>query len=373
MTRSLEEMFPDKKLKDLALSDWRRWMFIESPRANEIRGCVARLLEFAGNQGILDAEMLARLTSVDYDQFRSAIHELAIGEFLLPTGTIDWHPPGRNSHIGEFRLLPKGYEPIFVEVKTIFESPEERKRDKNWHALREVAHQIPSPFVINVEFIKLECDVVPRRFRSWIKCQTTNLKKELTKEGQQKALVFKDKANNGDSVEVAVGFTRLYDNDLPTRCDCSSGGFENLHERVIDVIDRALNQLPNNQPTLVVVASTESVDLDENSMIAAMFSLPKVTYRLFKEPPTGEQQQDSDSSIHYELEGVVQKAIRKRLSAVGVWHHKWALESSGSLDIYHNPLGARQIPYEVLESPNVSQLIPRSEGTMEWVPNRPPR
>ena len=93
MTRSLDEMFLEKKLKDLALSDWRRWMFFESPRAGDIRGCVARLLEFAETQGILDAEMLARLKSEDYDQFRSAIHELAIGEFLLSIGNIDWHPP----------------------------------------------------------------------------------------------------------------------------------------------------------------------------------------------------------------------------------------------------------------------------------------
>jgi len=182
-----------------------------------------------------------------------------------------------------------------------------------------------------------------------------------------------DVTENGSSVEAMVQFTRLYDKDLPTRCDHSSGGFRNLHERVIEVIDGALGQLPDNQPTLVVVASTEWVGLDENSMMAAMFSLPKVTYRLYTEPPTDEQRKDTDSSIHFELQGVVQKAIRKRLSAVGVWHHKWTPELSGLLDIYHNPLGARQIPYKVLELPKVCQLVPKSEGIMEWVPSRPPR
>ena len=98
MTRSLDK-FTESKLRDLPLSDWRRWMFLESSRAGEIRGCVARLAEFAENQGILDTEMRARLESEDYDQFRSAIHELAIGEFLLSIGNIDWHPPGRDSHI----------------------------------------------------------------------------------------------------------------------------------------------------------------------------------------------------------------------------------------------------------------------------------
>jgi hypothetical protein len=371
MTRPLDKTFPENKLKGLAPSDWRRWMFLESPRTGDIRGCVARLLEFAENQGILDTEMLARLKSEYYDQFRSAIHELAIGEFLSSIGNIDWHPSGRDSHIGEFILLPKRYEPIFVEVKTIFESPEERRRDSNWDILREVAHQIPSPFMMNVEFIKLECDVVPRHFRPWVKRQINELKKELTKEGQQKEFIFKDKDENSNSIEVAIQFTRLYDKDLPTRCDHTSGGFRNLHERVIEVIDGALNQLPDNQPTMVVVASTEWVGLNVFSMMAAMFSLPKVTYQLYTEPATGERRKDSDSSIHYELQGVVQKAIRKRLSAVGVWHHKWTQAPSGLLDIYHNPLGARQILYKALEQTNVCQLIPKGEGIMEWVPNRP--
>jgi hypothetical protein len=366
-------MLLEKRLKDLSYPDWRRWMFLESPRAGDIRGCVARLLEFAEDQGILDAEMLARLRSEDYDQFRSAIHELAVGEFLLSGGNIDWHPPGRDSHIGEFRLLPRSYEPIFVEVKTIFESRDDRMRSRNWGILREVAHQIPSPFMITIEFMKLECDVVPKHFRPWIERQIIELREELTKEGQQKELIFRDSAKNGDKIEIAVQFTRLHDNDLPTSCGHTSGGFCDLHERVIQVIDGALNQLPDNQPTLVVVASTESVGLDEPTVMAAMFSLPKVTYRLYTEPATGERQVDSDTSIHYELQGVVQKVIRKRLSAVGVWYHQWMPEPSGSLDVYHNPLGAKQIPCKILELPNVCQLIPKGEGTMEWVPNRPSR
>ena len=102
-----------------------------------------------------------------------------------------------------------------------------------------------------------------------------------------------------------------------------------------------------------------------------MFSLPKVTYQLYTEPATGERHKDSDSSIHYDLQGIVQKSIRKRLSAVGVWHHKWTKESFGALDIYHNPLAAKQIPYHVLEMPNVCQLVPKEIGTMEWMPSRP--
>lgn len=61
MKMIIDELFPDKKLKDLPPSDWRRWMFIESEKAKDIRVCVNRLLEFAGNQGILDAEMFARI------------------------------------------------------------------------------------------------------------------------------------------------------------------------------------------------------------------------------------------------------------------------------------------------------------------------
>jgi hypothetical protein len=366
------EIFPHKKLMELPSNDWRRWMLSESPRAGDIRDCVARLFEFAENQGILDAEMLARLKNEDYNQFRSAIHELAIGEFLLSIANIDWHPPGRDSHVGEFRLLLKSYEPIFIEVKTIFESPEERRRDKNWGILREVAHQIPSPFMISVEFIKLECDVVPRHFRPWLERKINNLKKELTEEGKQNRFIFKDTAEGGKNVEVAVEFVRLSDNDFATPCDHTSGGFSNLHERVIDVIDGALSQLPDDKPTIIVIASTEWVGLDVSSMMAAMFSLPKVTYKLHTETITDEQQKGIDAGIHYDLQGIVQKKIRKRLSAVGVWHHKWTPEPAGSLYIYHNPLTLKQIPSTVLEASNVYQLIHKREGIMKWIPNRPP-
>lgn len=373
MKMQIDELFSDIVLEDLQPSDWRHWMFLESPRAEDIRGCMTRLLEYADSQSVLDTEMLSRLKSKEHDQFLSAIHELAIGEFLSSIGNINWHPAGRDSHIGEFNLLTKDYEPIFIEVKTIFESTEERRRDRNWDTIKEVVHQISSPFMINVEFIKLECDVVPRRFRPWIEQQIIDLKKELIKQGQQKEVIFKDKSKNSSSVEVIVQFTKMYDKDLPTRCDHSFGGFGNLHERVIAVIDGALNQLPDNQPTLVIIASKEWVGLDESSMIAAMFSLPKVTYRLYTEPPKVEQQKDTDSSIHYDLQGIVQPKIRKRLSAVGVWHQKWTRESSGSLDVYHNPLAVKQIPFTVLATSNLCQLIPKSEGIMEWVPNRPPK
>ncbi|MBN1693012.1 MAG: hypothetical protein JW845_05600 [Dehalococcoidales bacterium] len=368
-----DDIFPSETLVNLSTGDWRRWMFCENVKAEDNRNCVNRLLEFAKNQGILDTEMLARLRNEDNDQFRSAIHELAICEFLSNLGDIDWHPLGRDSHIGEFRIVLKEYEPIFVEVKTIFTSLEERKRDNNWDILREISHGINSPFIICVEFIKLECDIVPRHFRPWLERKISYLKKELKKEGEQKELIFEDNTEDGSNVKVLVGFTRLSENDIPTGCDHISGGFSNLHERVIEVIDGALSQLPDNQPTLVVVASTEWVGLDESSMMAAMFSLPKVTYRLYTEPNTIKQQIDTDSSIHYDLQGVVQKTIRKRLSTVGVWHHKWTKEPAGSLDIYHNPLAKKQIPYTVLEAPNIYQLIPKGKGTMEWVPNHPPK
>ena len=152
------------------------------------RDCVNRLLDFAEDQGILDAEMLTRLGSEDHDQFRSAIHEIAVGEFLSSAGRIDWHPPGRASRIGELNFLPKGYEPIFVEVKTIFVSSEERRRDKNWDALRELAHSVSSPFHINAEITRLGCNIVPRHFRAWLQQQVASLKEVLTQLDQQQEI-----------------------------------------------------------------------------------------------------------------------------------------------------------------------------------------
>lgn len=363
----LEEIFPKREIRTLSDSDWRHRMILGTePQLLEMRGCVKRLLDFAEKQGILDSEMLARLESEDYDQFRSAIHELAIAEFLSPIGDINWHPPGRGSRIGEFEIKPINHEPIFVEVKTIFLSPDEQMRIRNWDVLRGIAHGILSPFWINVEFMRLECDIAPKRFRPWLQRQISYLRGELPHPNQERELMFTDTSKNGGVAEVKATFVRMPQGELPTTCDMFSGVVRiNLHERVIEVIDGALEKLPDNQPTLVVIASATWVGLDEFEMIAAMFSLPKVTFTI------GTAVSKQELTVHYDLQGIVQPSIRTRLSAVGVWHHKWTKDPQGSLDIYHNPLRAKEISHHILGLPNVCQLIPKGEGTMEWIPNRP--
>lgn len=365
----LEEIFPKQEIRALSDSDWRYRMILGTKaQLLEMRGCVNRLLGFAERQGVLDAEMLARLGSEDYDQFRSAIHELAVAEFLSPIGDINWHPAGRDSRIGEFEIIPINHEPIFVEVKTIFESPEVRRRDRNLDVLREVAHDILSPFRIDVEFLELQSDVIPNRFRAWLQRQVNALRGELTEPHQARELIFKDPFDDGSvtKVKVKVEFVREQDDDLPTTCNMFSGVVQvKLHERVKSVIDEALGQLPDTEPTLVIVAPAIAFGIDEFQMLAAMFSFPKVTYN------TGIALSEQEPTVHYDLQGIVQESIRTRLSAVGVWHHKWTKDPQGSLDIYHNPLRAKEISHHILELLNVCQLIPKSVGTMEWTPNRP--
>lgn len=365
----LEIIFPEDKIRKLSDSDWRyRIMFDKEPQDSEMRDCVKRLLDFAERQDVLDAGMLARLGNEDYDQFQSAIHELAVAEFLSYVGSIDWHPPGRDLRIGEFNLSPEGYKPIFVEVKTIFDSLEERKGYNNWNTLREVAHSVFSPFHISAEITRLECDVVPKHFRAWLQRQVTSLKGVLTQLDQQQQITFKDKSEDGSITEIEADFVKCRDDDLPTSCGFTSGGLSNLRKRMIEVIDGALGQLPDNQPTLVVIASP-GWSLGKNEMLAAMFSPPKITYKMSTEPVVNKQQEDL--TLLYDLEGIVQPAIRTRLSAVGAWHHKWTKEPQGSLEIYHNPLCGKQIPHHALEAPNVCQLVPKERGTMEWTPSRP--
>ena len=367
----LSELLPPEKIRELPASDWRhKILFDQWPGVEDMRGCVNRLLDFAERQKILDTEMLSRLGSEDHDQFLSAIHEITIAEFLSPLGNITWYPLGRNSRKGEFRIIPANYEPIFVEVKTIFLSPDERKRDRNSDVLRDIAHQIPSPFRINLEFLKLQHDVTARRFRSWLRHKIDYLKGELTLPNHESQLTFSETFDNGNITEVQVTFVRMQNDDLPiTACDMTSGNNQiDLRERVIQVVDGALEQLPDNQPTLVVIASEPLVGLGEIEMIAAMFSYTKVAYKFYK---TSTPIKNEEPTIYYSLQGIVKQSIRKRLSVVGVWHHKWTKDPEGALDIYHNPLAARQIPYHVLELPNVCQLIPKGKDTLEWTPNRP--
>ena len=331
-----------------------------------MRGCTERLLNFAEKQGVLDTEMLSRLKSQDKEQFRSAVYELAVAEFLSPIGEINWHPPGRDARIGEFEISPEKHEPMFVEVKTVFNSTDAKMRDRNWEIAREIAHSIPSNFRICLQFINLPVDVIPKSFKAWLRRQLGALTCDM-KVGERREVIFEDGNRDHEIVRIEVQFTKISDEMYPTGCDHSWSGNGEVHERLKTTIDGALAQLPNDRPTLVIIVPALDFGIDEFQMLAAMFSYPKVTYNI------GTSISEQKSEIHYNLQGIVQSSIRTRLSAVGVWHHKWTKEPKGSLDIYHNPLCARQISPDTFTLPMVCQLVPEGEGTMVWIPNRPQR
>lgn len=362
---SLKTLFPYERLKNIPSSDWRhRLLFSRRTEVGEMRGCVNRLISFAERQGVLNAEMLSRLGSDDYEQFKSAIYELAVAEFLSPVGKINWRPPGRNSRIGEFEIAPVDHQPIFVEVKTIFESDAMKRQNRNWELIKQVAHSIGSSSSVNVEFLVLQCAIVPRRFRRWLKRELDSVMRTAEETTE---LIFEDADSQGNIVRVKVEFTRIPVKEQPTLCSMSWGsGKSDMVDRAKEVIDGALGQLPNTKPALVVLVPSVPFGIDELEMIAVMFSFPKLTFR------TGVAIGAQEPTIHYDLQGVVQPSVRRRLSAVGVWHHKWTREPQGSLDIYHNPLRRREISHYVLTLPNVHQLIPKAKEIMEWTPNLPP-
>lgn len=363
----LAKLFPRDYIQTLPTSDWRHKMIIRSyTQKRELLGFIEQLLEFAEIQGILDKEMITRLTGRSYDDFRSAINEIAIAEFLLPVGSINWNPPGRDWHIGEFEIIPPLHDPIFVEVKTTFESIDVQMRKMNWQKLRDVAHQIHSPFVIFLEFMELPRDVVPNRFRAWLRRNVDILKGQITSLHQEQELIFEDHLGDELIIRIKLKFIKMRDEDLPTECSLFSGPERiETYESVKQVTDYALRQLPNTQPTLVVIADQTALGLDEFQMTAAMFSVPKVTFR------RGTHIEEESSSVHYDLAGIVQHSIRTRISAVGVWHQQWTKKITRTLTIYHNPLAARPIAPELLRLEGITQLVPAGKGRMQWIPSTP--
>lgn len=366
----IDDIFPEDEIRKLPDSDWRYRMILGTePCACGMRGCTERLLNFAEKQGVLDTEMLSRLKSQDQEQFRSAVYELAVAEFLSPIGEINWHPPGRDARIGEFEISPEKHETIFVEVKTIFNSADAKMRDRNWEYIRVIAHSIPSPFYIAIEFDELPCDIIPRRFRVWLTRQLAALASDVKEIGEEREVVFGDEADDGSLIKIKVQFIRTADNHL-TLCENLWWGEDEkiqVHERVKEVVDGALAQLPDTKPNIVIVVPALDFGIDELQMLTAWFSFPKVTYNI------GTSISEQKSELHYSLQGIVRPSMRKRLSAVGVWHHEWTKEPKGSLDIYHNPLCARQISPDTFTLPMVCQLVPEGEGIMKWIPNRPQR
>jgi hypothetical protein len=253
---------------------------------------------------------------------------------------------------------------MFVEVKTVFNSTDAKMRDRNWEIAREIAHSIPSQFYIVLEFVELSCDMAPRRFKAWLTRQLRSLTLDM-EVGEERELTFEDRADDGPLIMIKVQFTKIHDTH-PTLCS-NQWGAQKIedHERVKEVVDGALAQLPDTKPTLVIIVPALDFGIDELQMLTAMFSFPKVTYNL------GTSISEQDSKIHFSLEGIVKPTIRTRLSAVALWHHEWTKEPRGSLDIYHNPLSARQIAPSVFALSGVCQLVPEGEGIMVWVPNRP--
>jgi len=363
----LAKLFPRDYVQTLPTSDWRYKMIIRSyAQKRALLGFIEHLLDFAERQVILDKEMITRLTGRRYDDFRSAINEISIAEFLLPIGPINWNPPGRESHIGEFEIVPSLHDPIFVEVKTMFESKDARVQRKNWQKLCAISHQINSPFVIFLEFIELPCDVVPKHFRAWLSKTTDILKDQMTNLHQEQELIFEDPLGDGLTIRIKLKFIKMFDKDLPTECSLFSGPEKiETYERVKQVTDYALSQLPNTQPTLVIIADQTPLELDEFQMTAAMFSFPKITFR------RGTQIEEESSSVYYDLTGIVQQSVRTRISAVGAWHQQWTKEMTRTLTIYHNPLSARPIAPQILKLEGIRQLVPAGNGRMQWTPSAP--
>jgi len=337
-------------------------------RREEMRACINRLLLFAENQNVLDKEMLKRLRYGDYNQFKSAIYELSIAEFLNNIGRINWHPKGRGLHIGEFDLAINNHATIFIEVKAIFESKDAERQDRNWETIRAITHSVSSPFVISVEFIELPNDINANHFRAWFVNQLKELTGKLKTPRKDRELVFID-----NKVKIKVTFTRLWKEDNATLCSLDLGVHcDGTHERIIDTISRALKQVPNTQPTMVIIAPSIPFGIDETQVLTAMFSSPKITFPIYTNVvPENVKNVEENPSIHYDLEGIVQPRLRTRLSAVGIWHQEWTEQPGGSLHIYHNPLTAKAIDPHLLKVAGVYQLIPQNKGTMEWIPEKP--
>ena len=214
----------------------------------------------------------------------------------------------------------------------------------------------------------MPCDINSKHFRAWFIKQINELSVKIKTRRKDKEVIFEDR-----KIRINARFTRLSDKDESTRCSLDYGvHWDGTHERIIDTVSRALKQLPNTQPTLVIMVPAMPFGLDESQVLTAMFSFPKITFPIVTSvDDESEKLAKQDTGIHYDLEGIVQPSKRTRLSAIGIWHHQWTNKPCGSLHIYHNPLTAKSIDHRVLQVAGIYQLVPKNNGTMEWIPDRP--
>src|SRR4030042_1812241 len=140
----------------------------DSERARLFRNQLDQCLELAYRKDIVDNDLKARIKNPDVTVFESAFYELKVAKLIESKGNeIKFHPPGKDRSKLEYEAIGP-QRSCLIEVKTLFESEEEKREHETLVKLWETTSQITSGFVLTFVDYTTGRDFSKKDFQQWL-------------------------------------------------------------------------------------------------------------------------------------------------------------------------------------------------------------
>lgn len=311
-----------------------------SGEARLFREQLNKCLEFADRTGILDSDLKNRLTSPDDIKFESVFYELKVGILFEGKGLeIHWHPKGRDEKVLEFEAIDSEHRcTYFVEVKTLFDSAEDKKENeilgKLWTSIRNVK----PPFPLSVNDYSHSTDFDSNDFEHWLREKISEF--DISPASLSKEIVYSNKSGFKVNLNVVMP---LQESDSTKSVNSSL--FEEISNKEVvwpgkrfsNKIKSAVKQFDKTDvPCLVVICDESSNALFDEELLALLYG------RRYSDPefPFGEN-----------VGAVFSEKQDTRISAVGCY--SWIIHENAiheMFDIYYNPNAANKFLFPILKS-----------------------
>lgn len=273
----------------------------ESPTTDKLRDDLEALFGLGHHMKLMDEQLIGRLRKLDELSWLSAIAELEAAQLFSDEGfEFSAKPAGRSARVGEFQIGSQ--PPVFVEVKTLFEDSDgilhERVRRKLWKSVKAVGQSTGASYFVGFGRVRRLADFSQRSFQE-----------ELTRvfsTDRCPSFTYQDKS--GFSVDITLTPKSTGKPASPSGPWQGLWGNQNAaYERAIG---RALKQLPDDRPNLLIIRPYLSFPLDRED-------------------------------IQELTEWCFDSCVRTRLSALGL------MKDSGDariLEVHENPFAAMRLP-----------------------------
>jgi len=363
----IARFFPSEFISSLKEdSDLHRLLVDDNPKHDIWRKELNDCLELAYRYDLVNADLESRLKKGDRESWQATMNELRVAkilEGLFGVGCLLWRPKGRGKKVGEFQLI-KTYEPIFIEVKTIFPRDLEKLEQRIIDKLMRYAEQVSIPIFLNViiENVGSTESFSGIKFKDYLKSELPKLgSTELEKE----SIKLPDYHDKKTGLYLKIETLAIKPKKEEKNCHIGiiGGGVKTIvnEQYIKHSLSKAYTQLPTTgQPCLIIICPSTAFPLDEDDMLNALLGNLAVRYyfsnvKMAKKPETFRKP-----------DGFFQIRRNRRVSAVGLYKGR---NIEKPLEIYHNPVGANPIPDSTFMDmkEGVRQLVKANNQEMKWI------